>query len=723
MMQRIVFCFAILLLIGLATLPAVTAQKNDKAETLLQAAQHKQLVEGDLKGALQLYQQVIAQHGGNRTAVAKALVQMGKCYEKQGLAQARKAYDQVVRDYGDQREMVAEARARLSALSPSASSVVTRKAATGPTIRQVWAGPDVDAYSTPSPDEQYLAYTDWETGDLAIRELASGKKRRLTNKGSWSESPEYAYVPRWSPDGKQIAYTWFNKDQSTDLCIIGNDGSNPRVLYRNSPYVEAGDWSSDGKSILALFATKDKTSQIGFISVADGSVRVLKTLNSRLLGSVRLSPDGRYIAYDLPQKEGVLERDIFLLAADGSREILLVNHPAGDGSPIWTPDGKQVLFISDRTGAFGLWGIGVTEGKTQEAPGLIKPDVGRMRPIVVTRKGSLYFRLNTDTANAYIAELDLQTGKMLAPPTSVSERFVDSNASSDWSPDGKYVIYISQRGPVASLYGLHVKTLIIRSLESGEERQLQSPIKPWGLSRPRWSPDGRFILLRGQDMKNLNNEGLYKIDVQTGNATTILQSDPSRSLSSAIWSPDGKTIFYTAYRFSSKSGQILARDLETGQEKELYAAPPPINNITSSSLALSPDGKQLGFIWPDQPTRSSALMVIPTAGGVPREIFRVKEPEFISRNALTWTPDGRQLLFLRNRSQSPLSKDELWRISAEGGKPQKTDLAMVGLGAISVHPDGRRLTFTALQNNKNEIWVMENFLPTAQTRKASASRR
>lgn len=168
MMHWKVFCFAILLLAALATLSAVTAQKNDKAETLLQAAQHKQLVEGDLKGAIQLYQQIIAQHGNNRAAAAKALVQIGKCYEKQSLAQARKAYAQVVRDYGDQREMVAEARARLSALSPrvnASTANAANKLSTGPTVRQVWAGSEVDVEGAVSPDGQYLTYVDWETGD------------------------------------------------------------------------------------------------------------------------------------------------------------------------------------------------------------------------------------------------------------------------------------------------------------------------------------------------------------------------------------------------------------------------------------------------------------------------------------------------------------------------------------------------------------------------------
>ena len=53
----------------------------------------------------------------------------------------------------------------------------------GIVVRQVWSGSDVDVEGAPSPDGRYLSYVDWDTGDLAVYELTTGKKRRLTNKG------------------------------------------------------------------------------------------------------------------------------------------------------------------------------------------------------------------------------------------------------------------------------------------------------------------------------------------------------------------------------------------------------------------------------------------------------------------------------------------------------------------------------------------------------------
>ena len=136
------------------------------------------------------------------------------------------------------------------------------------------------------------------------------------------------------------------------------------------------------------------------------------------------SPDGRYIVYDFPPKEDSLERDIFLLATDGSREVRLVEHPANDLFPVWAPDGKRIVFASDRTGSLGVWVIQVSEGQLHAAPELVKRDLGqRSRMLGVTRKGSYYYGVGPKWNDVYIAKLDPETGTVLAPPTKASAGF------------------------------------------------------------------------------------------------------------------------------------------------------------------------------------------------------------------------------------------------------------------------------------------------------------
>ena len=102
----------------------------------------------------------------------------------------------------------------------------------GMVARQVWAS-GADTFGAPSPDGRYLSFVDWETGDLAVRDLASDQNRRITNKGSWSESEEYAESSAVSPDSRQIAYAWFNNDNFYELRLIAASGGQPRVLFRD----------------------------------------------------------------------------------------------------------------------------------------------------------------------------------------------------------------------------------------------------------------------------------------------------------------------------------------------------------------------------------------------------------------------------------------------------------------------------------------------------------
>ena len=89
----------------------------------LQAAIKKEVVDGDLKGAIEQYKKLA--QGRDRAVAAKALVRMGQCYEKLGDAEARKAYERVLREYADQAGAVAEARARLAALKSAEPSSIT----------------------------------------------------------------------------------------------------------------------------------------------------------------------------------------------------------------------------------------------------------------------------------------------------------------------------------------------------------------------------------------------------------------------------------------------------------------------------------------------------------------------------------------------------------------------------------------------------------------------
>jgi Tol biopolymer transport system component len=635
---------------------------------------------------------------------AKALLEMGQCYEKLGNTEARKAYERLLRDYGDQNEAAAQARTRLAALSGKVASSSSTMV-----VRRVWAGPGAGAddyvAGSLSPDGRYLSCVDWTTGDLAIRELATGKMRHLTHKASGSESSESAFLSAISPDGKEVAYNWFGGKDGPDLRLVGWDGSAPRVLYANKGvYPFPTDWSPDGKYILNLLYKEPSTFQIAVISKVDGSVRVLKTLDSYSL-KVTFSPDGRYVAYDYPRQRDSDNRDIFLLAADGSREVPLVEHPADDLLLGWTPDGNHILFASDRSGTMSAWLLRVSDGKAQGPPELVKQDIGQAQPIGFTRSGAFYYGLEIGNSDVYTAEFDPAAGKVATQPQKATQRFVGSNSSPAWSPDGQFLAYISSRTP--SLIGHHPEFISIRSLKTGEERDLSPKLS--FIWRPlRWSPDGRSILVSGKDRKV--RHGVFLVDVQTGEVTPIVMWE-DRGIGIPAWFPDGKRLLFLSHR--REAGTIITavviRDLATGRETELFRAAP---GVKIAGIALSSDGQQVALTLLEPETRSSVLKVLPVAGGDARELVRVKEPEAIVGDSLSWSPDSRYIVFDKGRSSSQERKAQLFAISSRGGEPHALGLAMDSVRSLSFDPSGHHVAFAAAEGKaKAEVWVMENFLP------------
>jgi len=689
---------AVTMLAGLLLTSLVIAQKDEHGEVMLQAAKQKQLVEGNLEAAIQLYKNILANQSGNHAVAAKALLELGQCYEKLGNTEARKAYERILREYADQNEAAAQARTRLTALSgnvaPRSSEMVTRR---------VWAGPDVDVLGSISPDGRYLSCVDSTTGDLALRDLATGKMRRLTNGGSSTEI-RFSTI---SPDGKEVAYDWFDKDGSPDLRAVRLDGSAPRVLYSaKGALAFPMDWSPDGKHILTLLVTPENTFEIALVSVADGSVRVLKALDWFSL-KVKFSPDGHYIAYDFPQQQDSDNRDIFLLTADGSREIHLVDHPANDQLLGWTPDGNHILFASDRSGSMSAWILRVADGKPQGSPELVKPDIGQAIPIGFTRSGSFYYGLAIGGSDLYTAEFDPATGRVVTQPQIATHRFVGSNSSPAWSTDGQYLAYISQNRPWFAAHRPEV--ISIRSLKTGEERDLSSKLSfIWGPLR--WSPDGRSILVSGKDRKL--RHGLFLVDAQTSDVTPILWWEDSE-ISKPAWFPDGKRLLYSRGESGTRAESILVRDLGTGREKELYRS---AIGVKIDDIALSPDGQQVALTMLEKETRSSVLKVLPVAEGEASELVRSKEPEMIVGDSLSWSSDSRYIVFGKGRAIGQVRKTQLLAISSRGGEPHALGLAMDSVREVSFHPDGHHLAFaTSAGNDKVEVWVMENFLPTLRT--------
>ena len=261
----------------------LAAQKTDSAQALLRAATDKAVVDGDLNGAIKQFQTIVEKFKTDRAVVATALIRMAECYQKLGDAESRKIYERVTREFADQTESAALARARLAALQVPAA------AHDGPLARLIWAEVDDTEYGPigVSADGRYVSFTDGSSGDLAVRDLRDGTTRRLTHRGSWAAGFDYAAQSLVSPDGRRVAYGWYHNDPgefqgSTEIRVLPLSGEpgEPQIVHRSreTSYILPVGWTPDGTSLLVLRRLQDRTGQIAFISIADGSLRVLKSL-------------------------------------------------------------------------------------------------------------------------------------------------------------------------------------------------------------------------------------------------------------------------------------------------------------------------------------------------------------------------------------------------------------------------------------------------------------
>jgi Tol biopolymer transport system component len=591
-----------------------------------------------------------------------------------------------------------------------AGALAEAAAAQDPPMRRVWSGTGADISGSPSPDGQLLSFTDWFTFSLAVRDIGSGEVR-IVAQGSLDPSDlQFPQNSVFSPDGSQLAYSWY-RDSGMEVRVVGLDGSNRRVLDGDTegfrPSYALG-WTPDRTRLLVwLSSADDAETALGFVSVADGTVRIARRFSAdteyvRDATVPALSPDGRYIAYEVPAAGGTRQRDIHVVAADGSRDEPVVRGPADERLLGWAPDGR-ILFGSERDGRGGVWAVRTRDGRAEGAPELLKADLWGVLPLGFTRNGDFFYGVIAGGVDVYTAGVDPESGRLLSAPTVTTHRRLGFNQGIDWSSDGRYAAYLVRLGAVPASRAV----LAIRDERNGEVREL-NPRLEYINPAFSWSPDGRTILAPAYDERR--EYGLYGIDAVSGAVERLVSINGVAHRPS--WGPDGRSIFYFA-RLRETTGdrtrtsRLIHHDLTTGTSRDL------VTGEDLDATAVSYDGAHMAYVR-GGPGAESRLFVQGVRQGEPRELLRIPAPGGI--RSLTWTRDGRHVIYGRtdNWLEGPT---ELWRVAVAGGEPASLGLTRPGVSGLRMHPDDRRIGFHSGEVDI-EIWVME----TAPVRAGTVAR-
>jgi len=545
-------------------------------------------------------------------------------------------------------------------------------------------------WEKPSPDGRTLAITSWKSMNLALFDIATGRMTELTHGAGWAPGQGVAAPGAFSKSGDRIAFEWDLVSGSSECRVIGIRGADNRLLYTHPNLIQCApvDWSTDDRRVLLRLGWRDYTNQFAIAPALGGTVHLLGQPSKILPGRTLFAPDGEHLVFDAPKQ-------ITCQNIATGRTFPLMRTPGQDHIAGWSPDHRRLLFLSDRTGAVGLWQVPVSSLQVNGDPELLRPDIGRIWPVGISRQGALFYSgPDASVLDVYVADLNLDRGEIVSLPRQMTGRRSGVNGFPSWSPDGKRLSFVAEPKGEKT-------TLVIAAPATGEIRELQTPLT--ALVRPQWQGGGDWLVAFGVDAGG--RTAYFRLNAVSGDATFFRDPAEMETTFEGVFSADGKTWFN---RFAEIHRGFFRLDLATGRRRILYVPPPPLDHGLEN-LALSPDEKWLAFQVRNRAAGHGFLTVIPAEGGPARTLMEVQSPEEFLFGAFTWLPDSRRILVARTANDI----SQLWVVSLDGAPPRQIPFPRTRVNALRLNRDGRTIAFHT-PKRKSELWVMENFLPPAR---------
>ncbi len=524
-----------------------------------------------------------------------------------------------------------------------------------------------------SPDGSQVAF-DWngeqkQQYDIYVKLIGGGPPLRLTT------DPGAHFNPAWSPDGKWIAYFGRHSGGRDGIFLIPSLGGPERLLLESASALGSA-WSPDGKWLAVSPLTTATTSDpgISLISVENGERRDLGKLNPALAGSREpaFSPDGRRLAYTL-FLGGNYGATIWTieLTADGKlqgqpRQVALSK--LGAFYPVWTPDGREIVFQEGAPNSSGAISRVRPDGKGQirRIPGLGYTS----GPIAIARNGRLAFVRGGIDSDVWRYDL---TGAE-APRKWIASTAFDT--SGEYSPDGKRIVFSSNRSGARELW--------VCDADGGNAVQITHFGGPVA-GTPRWSPDGRQIAFDGRPDGNAD---IFVVGAEGGGLRRL--TDAPGEDARPAWSHDGKWIYFSSNRGGGT--EIWRMPAEGGAAAQ-------VTKRGGQALRVSADGEWLFYA---SQVNGPIRRMHPDGGG-DSEVFPLPASYLI----YTVTANALYASVAPGPGRPYPSVQSLRFADGKISELFKLDFAP-GLG-LSVSPDERYLLITKPDEKGTDLMLVEGF--------------
>ena len=385
----------------------------------------------------------------------------------------------------------------------------------------------LESFPSLSPDGKSIVYSSEASGnvDLYLQRVEGRNTTNLT-----ADSPADDTQPAFSPDGNRIAFQ--SERGGGGIFVMGATGE---AVRRLSDVGYNPSWSPDGRFIVCAQETIEQpnsrysnASALWVIDVQTGQRRQI-TAGDAVQPS--WSPHGHRIAYWAADAAG--QRDLWTMPAAGGAAVALTNDRFVDWSPIWTPDGRYVIFSSDRGGSMNLWRVPV-----DEATGLARGDP---EPVTTPSSNSALMAISADGRRlAYVEQSWTQNltrvafpfgGQLENPPAPVTQgsRFF---TEPQVSPDGQWLATYSLE-TTNNLYVVRTNGTGLRQITDDGFKNIA----------PRWSPDGKQIAFYS------NRSGPYQVWLIHPDGSALRQltfGTATETYYYPVWSPDGRHLVYSS---------------------------------------------------------------------------------------------------------------------------------------------------------------------------------
>ncbi|HEX5027903.1 MAG TPA: hypothetical protein VFV56_03730 [Gaiellaceae bacterium] len=485
----------------------------------------------------------------------------------------------------------------------SALQIYAQTPGSAPATRVI-ASDAVDFGAVASPDGTRIAFVSGRDGndELYVARSDGTDVRRLTR------TPAAEQDPAWSPDSRRIAFS--SVRSNSELYVVAVDGTGlTRLTYEPGGDDESPTWSPDGSRI-AFDSDRDDDWDV-YVMNADGTGTTALTTNDDDDSYPAWSPDGKRIAFTSDRdRQG--DDEIFAMSADGGNvlQLTVTGGAIDDWSPAWSPDGSRIAFVSNRTDDEEIFvmaadGKGLLNVTANDAADFDPSWTTNGRVLFTTERAATLGIEAADTRGAHRTPLARIRGAELLP---------------EWSPDGKSVAFVSERGERSHLF---VATAGRRPRQLTRDPAFED-------SYPTWSRDGRRITFVRED--EYGTEFLYSIDANGRNLRFLLEAD---DLCCPEWSPNGALL---ALALDSR---IVVVDAN-GKGRRLITGTAGDN----ASPTWSPDGRWIAFASnrsSDDDTSDWNIFVVPATGGPARQLTVDGSDD----DWPDWSPDGRLIAFSR----------------------------------------------------------------------------